>query len=385
MKTITIGVILPKSSLYPLIGADFIAGIKAGFNYFGNQGVKIINENAGFGGDEKTVYAIAEKMLIQEDADIVIAFLDHQVAVKIEPLFHSLKRFLLVVDPGAHIPLEWGDNSGFRFTLSLYTALACRLTGRIAAENGAKQNIFATSFYEGGYLQTYAFNRGLEKGGGGIYYHDIIPFRLETYDVSAVKEVYAHQKPDAILAQFSIEAGSIFFENYRKEGLLENLKVYVSPFMLEEQWLSGITYPGPGMKGVVSWSKNLSNHENQTFITETEAFSGRNANIFTMIGWEAAQIAHLLIQLIQTGDRTNALSYMEQLVINSPRGTLTIDKATNFFYCQMYLAEIITTKDDKSGIGIIEKIPISQEEWKEHIYDIPPGIYSRWTNTYLCI
>ena len=88
--------------------ADFMDGIKAVFNQTELQSdIRISSESIGFGGNEKEVYEKAEKILVLEAVDILVAYIDLRVLELIKPLLYASGKLVLVVNPGANFPQNW--------------------------------------------------------------------------------------------------------------------------------------------------------------------------------------------------------------------------------------------------------------------------------------
>lgn len=384
MSDIKVGVLLPRSSLYSFMGGDVFNALKAGLKHLGITSVQFCTENIGFGGSAEEVYSKAEKMLLQDDPQLVIAFLDHYAAAKIEELFNGHNKMLLVLDPGGHVADVW-DVSPLRFTISLQAALGSRLMARMAVEQGAKKNIFATSFYEGGYLGCYSCLRGMEKAGGQVYYNDVVPYKLETYSPERLKQAIGAIQPDAVLAQFSIEAGGLFLSAYADAGL--NTKIYGSPLMFEEEWLSKQPFNIEGITGVAPWARGLDNEENRVFMEKIEAAAGRSANVFHLLGWEAALFCEQFIKAFNEHEKDirGTAAALETAVLDSPRGRLVMDRKLHYFFGPMYEVQLASDEKGMCRVEVKGAVPFTEEECKFFVSEPPQGIISRWTNTYLCI
>jgi branched-chain amino acid transport system substrate-binding protein len=384
MNDLKVGVLLPRSSLYRTIGNDIIAGIKSGLKHKGLSQASFCTANIGYGGSDSEVYAKAEKMLLEEEPDIVIAFVDHYASTKIVQLFEGARKLLLTIDPGAYAPKSW-DASPYRFSISLQAALCSRLTGRMAVEQDARKNIFATSFYEGGYLNCYSFMRGMEKAGGMVFHNDIIPYKLDDYSAAGLDKAISDEKPDAVLAQFSAEAGEVFLRSFPESAA--GLKIYASSFLLEEEWLSGMPFRTENITGCVPWGSGLDNEENKLFKEKIKEASGKNANVFHLLGWEAALFCGLFIIANKAhGRNAGAISAeLEAAVLDSPRGKLVMDATTHHFFGPIYVARVVKDTTGNCAVDLVKKAAFTVDDQIEYINDPPPGIVSRWTNTYLCI
>lgn len=348
-----------------------VQGIRAGLEYFEAHSVRLIFENIGFGGDSGEVYAKAESLILNEKVRVIVAYLDATEGAKLDALCTAWRVILLVIDPGGHVPVNW-NLSPWRCTVSLQGALGCRMTGRLAAEEGAETAAVATSFYEGGYLQNFSLVRGFESGGGRILSHVIVPYRLEDFNINPWAAATAAAPPDAMLGLFSAEAGEVFLKQYAALGLRN--RFYASPFMLEETWLATITWPVEGIRGYVPWLRKLDNPANRVFVKRLKDTSGAEANVFSMVGWEAAQfIVHYL--------NTDSLHGVE---IESPRGALIMHPASGHWIAPMYLVAVVQG-DDGAPILRLEASKDTVAEFETLAKEKIQGVFSKWLNTYLCV
>src|SRR5688572_25340009 len=101
-----VGILYPRSKAHPGITQDFMDGIKA---YTGLQpnGMTFIPESIGYGGSEKEVYEKAEKLLMIEGVDVLVAYIGEKVIEILHPLLQASGKLMLVVHPGANYPGSW--------------------------------------------------------------------------------------------------------------------------------------------------------------------------------------------------------------------------------------------------------------------------------------
>ena len=64
--------------------------------------IAIVTENIGFGLDDEEVYSKNEKLLLAENVDVVVAFIDGKCAEMLTPLYAATGKILLLVNMGAH-------------------------------------------------------------------------------------------------------------------------------------------------------------------------------------------------------------------------------------------------------------------------------------------
>ena len=360
------------------MGFDLLNGLKAQLESVQPFPFEFLFENIGHGGDSSEVYNKAEKLLMQ-GADAIIAYLDHTEAEKLDQLFIQLKRILIVLDPGGHVPLQWNNCNPYRYTISLQSAYNNYLTGILAAQNGTKRAFFATSFYEGGYLQTYSYQRGYREQGGEILYHSVVPFHIHTYTIDNFSYNFERLHPETILAQFSAEAGKYFLDQYIKTSFSRDIPMYVSALMLEESWLDTLPFPFAGIRGYVSWHRSIESESNRQFIDTIRKRYDTIPNLFTLLGWESGILLHKLLK------QSCLLNISDNISLHSPRGVLSLHKDSNTFFGPAYLTEII--EDKATGHCRLEQITQlnCQAKTDDFTGEVLSGVFSKWTNTYLCI
>jgi branched-chain amino acid transport system substrate-binding protein len=383
---IKIGVLLPKSSLYPGIGLDIRDGLKAALSDNGNCHYRLVLESIGNGGSDAVNYDKAEKLLLQEEVTAVVAYLDYNTAIKLGGLFQECKRPLIVLDPGANPPLSGVEYNPYVFVLSLQGALNSYLTGKLAGNNGARRTFFSTSFYEGGYLHCSSYQSGLMEAGGQVLYHAIIPLKTSDFKKEEMQHKILELQPDSVLAQFSSESGAFFLEQYKESGLQNSSRLYLSSFMLEEGWINNITYPFDGMTGIVTWFRNLETEENHLFKETMFNVCDKEATIFSLLGWEAGLLmTELMMQHNKAGNKSfsKTVTDFKPQQLRSPRGILNKDVASNIFFGPAYLVEVVPQEATGNCVlKMLEEIPYDLNGFTK---EIPEGSYSKWNNTYLCI
>jgi len=382
---VKIGLLLPKSSLYPALGMDIRDGLKGALGV-GGCNYRLLFENIGNGASEAVNYEKAERLLLQEEVAAVVAYMDYGAAIKLEALFAECKRPLIVLDPGVNPPLTWQAAHPFLFTFSLQGALNSYITGGLAARNGAQRVIFSTSFYEGGYLHCSAYQDGLAEAGGRVLYHSILPLRQRDFKPEQLHEAIRELQPDTVLAQFSAESGAFFLEQYKEAGLPGKTRLYLSSFMLEESWIGNIAYPFDGMTGLVAWSRWLDTEENRRFTEVMQDDFDKEANVFSLLGWEAGLLVSQLIrQHTESGNRNlskTAAAFRPQ-TLQSPRGRLELHGPTGVFFGPAYLVEVIRQETTGNcSLQVLEELSYDPDVFMK---EIPEGSFSRWNNTYLCI
>lgn len=381
MKT---GLLLPRSTIYPLIGVDFADGCKT---YLQQRQIapsfEILTDNIGFGLDEAEVYSKNEEMLLKHTADVVVAFLDGRSAEMLQPLFTATNKILLLVNMGAHFLYD-AIASPTTLHHTFDTAFNSRLTGKLAAEENHLNGIMATSYYDGGYLQCYAMVSRYMQAGGNIGYNFISHFKSAEFTMKPLEDfINANPGYDTLLCLYSGDVSPKVFNELSAWQQTKNLHLYLSPMMLDESLkdASGVTVNMKQAKGYTAWHPALDNEHNNSFKKVFSETTGRKAGIFSLLGWETGILLEEIQKMMKEGNKAREIvKALQQKTFSSPRGWMKIDPQANQTFSPSYLASCNGNFD----FTIEQCIEETSEERKNFFTEKPEGAASGWRNTYLC-
>ncbi|MEZ0609352.1 ABC transporter substrate-binding protein [Fibrella sp. WM1] len=374
----TIGLLVPQSSLYPTLPFDLTDGLKAGLAQAGLTNTRVVMEAVNFGTDSLDVQAKAQKLLLQEGADVVIGMLSRRVSDALAPMFAAANRLLLLLDvvgefftglpPSPHI-----------YHHSLQASMGSWLMGRDAAALGHVMQV--ASFYEAGYLQGYAQMHGVLAGGSQMGKYVVTAHKAADVTLAEVQTGIAEGKAQSITALYSGDMASQFYELYAQ--LPERLPTWVAPLALEEQLLATVPYRLDGIRGYVPWSERLTNPLNDQF-QETLRRRGRRPNLFSLLAYEAA--AFLPTYLDQLGTQGYAeLSHLDTFTFDSPRGPIAMNPTTHYSAGPMYAATLEASQSGHCQLADLTPDPAVGEAIDSLLAQGLLPNYANWYNTYLCI
>ncbi|WP_026715356.1 ABC transporter substrate-binding protein [Flavobacterium daejeonense] len=381
----TIGILLPRSTYYQTIGFDLYEGLRSGLKHLEKNDIKIVTENIGFGADKQQCYRSAEKLLLEENADVVIAYIGHRMAQLLRPLFLAANRMLIVLDAGASLPQEWPSCPNI-FYHSLHNSLGALLAAKQAVNDGYTSAGMVTGYYDGGYLHTYSISQGFEDYGGKIAFNHATGYKEEDFTMEPLKN-HLEQFPNAaLLSLFSGDFVQWYFEGIKNVLQEKNISVYLSPFGFEEMMLTDAEYPGVHIKGIAAWSNKIESDENKIFI-EVLNETGRIPNLFSLLSWESAFISLKIIELTKEckNNVTQIASGLHSFTFESPRGTICFDKKTNNSISPLYNAIIIESSEGKCELELRNKIDNVLEHFEELTAQELNNVTSAWYNSYACI
>jgi branched-chain amino acid transport system substrate-binding protein len=380
-----IGILYPRSNAYPGMMMDFMDGIKTALKQQQlNDNIQLVSESTGFGGNEKEVYEKAEKLLVLEGVDILVAYIDLRVLEIIKPLLYASGKLVLVVNPGANYPQNWVPQSNI-VNLTLKQSFLCWLTGKLAAPVNKKNAAMATTFFDCGYLHTAAMVKSFVKAGGKITYNYVNNQKYD--DAFDIKQLTGYLSSDketnSLLCVFDSLPASLFYSLLNSYNGADSLHLFVSPMMLEEKALEKM---GDGYKfsidGYLPWHASLENNANRVFLDSYHQQTKRNGNVFSLSGWETGLILHEIF-LHSNGNFTDGTELAGRLAkekINSPRGEMKLDPETNYFIAPVCKCSI----KQNSATPVVEWMENPEKEWTGFVESPTEGVSSGWTNTYLC-
>lgn len=376
-----IGLLLPKSVIYPSINFDLMAGLRAALGDREISDIDIKTENIGVAGNNMNIYAACEKMLM-EGCRIIAGYVNPATAESLAPLFINGNAIFLSLDAGYHYPASLNKLSNV-FYLSLQGALGSRIIAKVAADEGNGKVAYSGSYYEAGYRSAYALFKGLEDEGGEIIFNHITSLKRSEFSLQPLHDHLQEQACNAVFASFCGDMLQDFF-TASANGQPISLPVYGAPFVGEEQWLSQSPYPGKDIKVCVPWSKELDNPDNKKFRAALEK-QKQKVNVFSVLGWEAGLV---VAQALQAADTEEAISLLEGFTFSGPRGQVTLNTDTHQCHAPMYNG--VVTKDELTGnckLVILDESALTNDQRSRLENDIRTvvGGFTSWLNAYGCL
>lgn len=382
----TIGILLPGSTLYPSIGMDFLQGLKSCFNYHKHADVNYQVSMIGYGLKDDEIYTAAEKLVIADNADVVVAFAEDYHAAKLSPLFAAAGKLLIITNAGANYPEVFTPTVSHTIFHSLNDSVCCFLTGKYAArQEGGHGAIMLASFFDGGYRHTHAMNNSFQLAGGAIKHYHVSHFKKEEFKTDTLT-AFIKDNPDVkkILAVLSGDIARLIFKDLASTQNEFKLQWFASPMMFDStpgDFEEAKPTVPDGMCGYTNWVPELENEANRLFLQYYKTEHGKEANIFCLQGWENALLVMQYLQ--QRKAAVNTEVSINQLVaekIESPRGDIQLNEQRHI----LGPAHLVKATGNLQ-ITTEDSIADTSAAWLEMQAQIPTEPFSTWRNTYLCI
>jgi branched-chain amino acid transport system substrate-binding protein len=374
-----IGILIPKSDMYPTLGMDLLNGLKLAFSKAEAflESPTFVIENIGVAADDQVLRS-AEKLILQEDVDLSIAFCGVLLLPQLARLQEQYKRPLIHLDLGGRVyNKEHCNPYVLHHTLNLWQSSYA--AGQYAAEHFGKKCLLAVSFYDGAYHMTETFNRGFASKGGSIakFFVANADYKQETFE--GLFRSIQEEEPDFIYGIFSYKEGVKFLKAYANSEYNDRIPIVANPSLTDEA-IASEDYDIQHIESIASWSFDDEDPTMQNFISEYKSLYQIPVSVISLLGYEVG----LTLGECLTTEGTLIARLEDALIgksMHTPRGMLKYNlfnesqidefKIRKFEFNEVQYHNNITGTINSS---FTEKL---QEELKE----LPAN---GWQNPYLC-
>lgn len=376
------GLLLPRSGAYPAAAADLTVAIRRCLKQFGREEeIKFVSENIGFGNAEKEVYSAAEKLLITEDADLLIAYADMKVTGILEPLIFATGKLLIILNTGANFPENKVPQPGIIY-LTLQHSFCTHLSGKAAAGDNA---VYATTFYDCGYMHGASMVETYIRHNPNLLFNyvnrDLFDDSFSITPLTDFLSVQENKKMN-ILCVFDTEPAALFYKKLNEYEYADRLSLFVSPMMLDKKAIGEGGYRF-SIQGHTSWTAESNEPSAVEFTDLYRNEYKKEPGVFSLSGRQAGLLLNEILQQPELlreplEEMTERIGKIE---LKAPNGNLSLDDRTNF-YIPDKLYHCILPAGEKELT--VTSLSFSKKAWDDFVgaYGNTPS--SGWMNTYLC-
>jgi ABC-type branched-subunit amino acid transport system substrate-binding protein len=372
-EQIKIGVLYPLSVQYKTIGTDFLKGLK-----LLQLPVKFMIESIGIGNDDKLAIDKMQKMHLQDDVQVFVAFTGHNNIANIYSYARSNNLILIVNDLGATLPFAIEKQEGV-FINSYALNESVYLLGKLLKQKGYTNICTSTSYYDAGYGLLIALESGIAETGLQFSGHYITPFNPRENESECMEHTIKATEPDAVVAFHSglyAQEHKAFIAN---TGLLNTYPYYVTPFTLSEGFFDANS---PELVFVAaSWMPG--SHAGKEFCAEYEAKYNEKPTVFSMLGYESGLFLNEIVNN-SNGTFAGICEAISTCKLNGPRGAMSIDAETNRTFFNHYIFKTIAYDENNFSFEEVETLENEGEFLKRVLKQPAPIKLGGWHNAYLC-
>ncbi len=357
-----LGIVTPFSNDFPFLAREFKRGLMLTFSKVDHVLTAFIDVDKG---EPKDILPAFRRLIIDEEVDLIIAFLDSIVAKSINELVTATQTPCILSGMGARLPLSGKDSSPFIFHNTLQVWESCWLSGALFSERLGRHYSVMTSFFTSGFPLTYAHVTGAATKGSGEPQGILITH----------KESIDQEWPHVMDLLREREVDYVFLAYYGKERREVLQKLSEAAFPVEKIITSPGVFDGTdNIRSIASWYLTLDNEANSQFIERYVLETGKPPSVFSMLGYETALLVSSCFAR-DGGFRSD--QFCRQLLdvsIQGPRGEVAFITENQYTSCSHYLHE--------SGQLIALAYPI--DSIRTEIEKNAVANHVGWHNTYLC-
>lgn len=365
-----IGVLIPQSNTFPLMGKAFLNGFKLAI---GDLNCDYFVEGIGSGADAKQLLNSYQKLSYQNSVDITTGLLGHHGYRELSHFVSQNDEVLVAADLGAKKPFQT-PNGVYQNSLGLYDSLQSLV--QYFESNSIAKIASSTCYYESGYDFVAALSDSLDATEKVEFAgHFITPLHPRENESELMFETMQAVDPDAIVAFHNTVYAKEHAEFLSKNELQNKYPIYALPFTCAEDVIEKFPTVLEKIKVVSSWYPTMENATNQKFIIDYQKSYNKQPDFFALLGYENG----LVIREALTQNERSIQDTLKAINIEGPRGPINFNENHNRTTYTNYLWEI---KNDSSQ-GLSKKM-LDKLEQPSALDTSQQNEQAGWYNSYLC-
>ena len=353
-----IGVLLPYSGVYAVLGESITQGMELVFAReswaIAGRKVELIKEDT----EAKPPVGVrkADKLIESDKVDLLTGPVHSGVLAGIRDKVHSSQTILIVSNAGAdQISRERCSRWIFRTSFSNWQP--CQPMGSWVAKNVARDVFQIAPNYQAGKDMMAAFRETFVPAGGKVVAEDYPKLGETDYAPYLTKIKQSGAK--GVFAFFSGSDAVNFVKQYDQFGLKGAIKLTGAGFLTEPDVLPA---QGQSALGIITghfYTPLLDNPTNQRFVKEfREKFGGKMPDGFACQGYDTAEVIVRSLKAVNgnTQDKMKLVEAIGRVEFDSPRGRFRFDpKTQNVIQPFIYVREV---KEVAGGLNnaVIDRI-----------------------------
>jgi len=326
-KPLKVGLMLPYSGTYAQLGENITTAIEVlvaekGGKLAGRevQIIKLDDESKPENAPQN-----ADRLVKRDQVDVLIGTVHSGVQMGIHKVVSESGTLTIVPNAGnGAVTRELCVKNVFRSSFTNWQPAYGM--GVAAARNGFRKSVWVTWDYAAGAESGAGFKEAFEKGGGEVLPSLTLPFPQTNF------QPLLAQLPGLgvdLVGSFFAGGGAVqFVKEYRAAGI--KLPLCGSGF-LTEGTLPAQGAAAEGIETALHYGDGLDNAKNIAFRKAFKDKAGREADVYAVQGYDAAQLLALGLEAVRgkIEDEANLYKALRAAKIDSPRGPISISPAQN--------------------------------------------------------
>jgi branched-chain amino acid transport system substrate-binding protein len=323
---IKIGVLLPFSKAFTVLGENTFAGFVLGTKEVGPEvaGRKYTIVKEDDTADPSVGVSKVRKLIDKDDVDVIVATVHSGVAAAIRnPIVEARRLWLNPIATNDILAEQGCSRYHFRFAASGWQSSA-PLGPWAKPKFGDRAYICAFNFAYG--QQTAAhFKKAFEAAGGKVVGESFPPFGTTNYApyFPPIKDA----KPQVIFANFAGPDAVAFVKQFAEFGLSSSVKIVGPANLVTEDVLPAQGDAALGIHSIASYTVSYDIPKNRAFTKLCKEQAGKEPDQFLAAGYDVATALFTAVRETK-GDVQNKerlIQVLEGMKLDSPTGVLRWD------------------------------------------------------------
>jgi branched-chain amino acid transport system substrate-binding protein len=320
-KTVTIGLLVPKSGVYAPLGTDMERGFRLYLKEHGNKlggkavTVKLVDE----GGGPETGVPAGQALAQDESVNAVVGVVNSGIALGLKDSFKEAKKPLIIANAGANA-ITGKSSSEYVWRTSFANSEVAGAIGKHVAKEVKGGKVFligpdyaAGKEFLGGFQQTF------QAAGGKVAGQQMTPFG-KTTNFQPYLAAIRNSGAKAVFAFYSGAEAVAFVKQYKELGLAGKVPLYACGFLTEGSVLKAQGDAAVGIQTSLHYSSELDNPRNKTFVASYVKAYGSTPTTFAVSAYDAGAVLDKALAKGTSGAQIVA-GLKNVKAVDSPRGT----------------------------------------------------------------
>lgn len=336
-----IGLLLPTSKMYPSLAMDFTSGIRLAIKKAGYENeIQLVLENIGNGTNKERIISALNKLVIQEQTDINILFINSILLTEVTETAKALKRPLIITNIGANIPADfYGDDYLLMNSFNLWES--AYMAAKWGVENKGKKLAHGSYYYEAGYQLYECFSQGLLDSGGNTVLNQVSQLNPDPNDFELFMENIEPLSPDFLYMLYSERDAVSFLNKLSASGYNGKYPIVTSGVMINDEILEQVHGTPQKIVNISSWDPVLDKPENKIFAEEFQNETENKPNFFSLLAYECGgAICDAMKSKNWSQKGLDQFEAVKASSFTGPRGILEFNNDLNMTQFHNYVFEL---------------------------------------------
>lgn len=361
---IKIGVLLPYSGVFGVLGKDQDVALEVALDTFGREvagrpielvrGDTESKPNAGL--------AQAKKLILKDKVDMLVGTISSAVAGAVRDYVHNSKTPFIIANAG-NDQLTGPKCSPWILRTSFSNSQINRPMGHWMATQGYRRVFLMAFDYAAGHQMMDAFRASFESSGGTIVGEEYPPLG-ETKDFGPYLAKAKAANPDAVYVFFAGGPAIKFVKEYAAFGLKGNIPLAGAGWLTSALYVDKQGDDAQGILSTLNYVPSIDSAANRKFQSDFQAKAGRPGSEFGVAMYDTVRMIIEALKAVDgnTVDRAALVKAMHNVSFEGPRGPFRIDPETNNIVQNIYISEIKRMSDGNMGADIKAVMKAVQDE-----------------------